>query len=164
MTLKRRQQQKDIPKHQSDITTKIFNELEIRNSQIHIDGVELIEHIQQALEQELPQLRDRGLSFCRDSSVRVDRICQASRYLDPSETCLFAFLECCMCGDTSSCRTGTFFMRITRKERDCDWDEHAEWSWRIPLSRFEADGEFEHRVRFSWNYYWDVLGLNRPST
>ena len=145
------------------MTTRIFNKLEIHDSQIHIDGVELLDHIQQALEEELPQLRDKRPSFCRDSRVRIDRIYQASRYLDPSDTCLFAFLECCMCGANSSCRTGTFFMRITRRERDDERDEHVEWSWRIPLARFEAEGEFEHSVRFIWRHYWDVLGLNRPS-
>lgn len=146
------------------MTMEVFNKLEIYDSQVRIDGIELLEHLQQALEQVLPQLRGKGSRFCRDGQVRIDRICQASRYLDPSDTCLFAFLDCCMCGASSSCRTDTFFMRITRRERDREREEHAEWTWKIPLARFEGEGDFEHSVRFAWEHYWDVLGLGRPST
>ena len=86
-----------------------------------------------------------------------------SRHLEPSDTCILVFLDCCICGNSSPCRTDTFFMRITCREQNQEMGEHVEWSWRIPLARFEGECDFEYSVRFPWEQHWDVLGLDIPN-
>lgn len=157
------------------------------NSQLSIDGVEIMQYLQHCYEKHplcRPQssasedaasknVRSPRLS-CSGGCVRVDRIVEVSRHLEPRESCRVAFLECNFCDD-SGCGADTYFMHIRRHDAlqeespsvHDDGEEWVQWAWKIPLTRLacgsaQEDDFFQHAVVFEWNQYRKALGFDGP--